>query len=382
MRHAVIIFVVSMLAASSSTVRASTAGTPILWRDPGEIETLDLAAGPGGANGPVPPFQFVNENLSGTTAKIRVVDANGVAWMVKFGEEARPQVFAARLAWALGYFALPIDFVPHGTIVGAGPLTRAAKYVSPDGRFTNASFQLYLDTDIRWHSNTESWSWNANPFVGTHELNGLKILVMLLSDWDNKDARDVRFGSNTAILEYPDGEARYVVADWGGSMGTWGGYLNRSKWNCTGFTVESRDFVKVGHNQTLMWRYSGQHTYDFTAGIQIDDVRWLLSYLGRISDIQLHDALTASGAGPAGARCFATSLRKRIDALQKSSGIPQTPMSSWRGVRGRLSSSNDELLTRDGAGRGRAARATACGLACIDTQGMELRRLWRRPDDR
>src|SRR5262245_16138625 len=112
----IVIFVV-MTAALQSVVQASPNGAPVLWRDPGEIEALDLAAGPDGRNRPLPPFQFVRENQSGTTPKIRVVDANGVNWMVKFGEEARPQVFAARLAWALGYFALPIHFVPRGTIV-------------------------------------------------------------------------------------------------------------------------------------------------------------------------------------------------------------------------------------------------------------------------
>jgi hypothetical protein len=303
MRLAVPIFVAVTLAASQLSVHAATVGA-VLWRDPGEIETLDLAAGPGGRHGPEPPFQFASESLTGTTPKIRVVDAKGVAWMVKFGEEARPQVFAARLEWALGYFALPIYFVPHGTVVGAKSLTRAAKYVARDGEFSNASFQLFVQSDVRWRSNTESWSWNANPFVGTHELNGLKILLMLLSDWDNKDARDRRFGSNTAILEYPSGEAHYLVTDWGGSMGTWGTYLSRSKWNCTGFAVQTHDFVRHGHGGTLMWGYFGQHTDDFTADIQIGDVRWLLSYLDRINDNQLRDALVASGAAPTEAQCY------------------------------------------------------------------------------
>jgi hypothetical protein len=288
----------------------------VLWRDPGQIEQLDFTHGPGGAQGrPTPPFQFVDESLTGSTAKVRIVDSNGVMWMVKFGEEVRAQTFAARLTWSVGYFALPIYFIPSGTITGVTALKRAAKYVKPDGRFANASFQVYLDSSVRWLGDARSWSWNANPFVGTHQLNGLKVLLMLLSDWDNKDARNLKYGSNTAIFVYPDGEARYLVTDWGGSMGTVGGHLSRSKWNCVGFELQTHDFVRTVHG-VLEWGYLGQHTEDFTYGIRLDDVRWLLTYLGRVSDTQLRDGLLSSGAMPGAANCFVAALRKRIAALQ------------------------------------------------------------------
>ena len=65
-------------------------------------------------------------------------------------------------------------------------------------------------------------SWNDNPFLGSRELHGLKILVMLLSNWDTKDRRDAARGSNTAIFERRVGgwrhEARYLITDWGGSI--------------------------------------------------------------------------------------------------------------------------------------------------------------------
>jgi hypothetical protein len=38
-----------------------------LWRDPGIVEDLDLAAGPGGsAHAPVPPHRFVEEHRCGS----------------------------------------------------------------------------------------------------------------------------------------------------------------------------------------------------------------------------------------------------------------------------------------------------------------------------
>jgi hypothetical protein len=332
LKSSVAVFIIAALGAGYAAERASATPTrrepvrasataedqaPVLWRDPGEIDKLDFTNGPGGAQGrPEPPFRLVSESLAGSTPKIRVVDSKGVEWMVKFGEEVRSQTFASRLAWALGYFALPIYFIPNGRIDGVTPLKRAAKYVKPDGRFTDASFEVYVDSSVRWLGDERSWSWTTNPFVGTHPLNGLKIVLMLLSDWDNKDARDLKHGSNTVILLYPDGEARYLVIDWGGSMGAWGGYLSRSKWNCKGFEQQTHDLVRAVHDGVLQWGYSGQHTDDFIKDIHAEDARWLLTYLDHISDSQLHDALLASGATPFDAQCFGDALRKRIVALQ------------------------------------------------------------------
>ena len=67
--------------------------------------------------------------------------------------------------------------------------------------FQDARFELDEPGVVK-HFDEHSWAWNDNPFVGTRELNGLKIVMMLLSNWDNKDVRDVARGSNTAIFEY------------------------------------------------------------------------------------------------------------------------------------------------------------------------------------
>ncbi len=53
-------------------------GRNILWQDPGEVESRNLVWGVGGEeNQPVPPFQFVEEELSGTTPKVKVKDGKG-----------------------------------------------------------------------------------------------------------------------------------------------------------------------------------------------------------------------------------------------------------------------------------------------------------------
>src|SRR5215203_4960320 len=192
-----------------------TSARAIIWRDPGPAESLDLAAGPGGPQGaPVPPFQFVEEHGAGTFPCVSVRDARRQLWRVKWGDEVHTEVFAARLAWAAGYFVEVNYFVPSGRIEGADTLQRAGECIRADGSFQNARFELDEPGVVK-HFDEHSWAWNDNPFVGTRELNGLKIVMMLLSNWDNKDVRDVARGSNTAIFEYQMDrhmrEARYLI---------------------------------------------------------------------------------------------------------------------------------------------------------------------------
>ena len=71
--------------------------------------------------------------------------------------------------------------------------------------------------------------------------------MMLLSNWDNKDVRDVARGSNTAIFEYSVGhntwEARYLIIDWGAALGSWGSnILSRGRWNAAAFAAQSNTF--------------------------------------------------------------------------------------------------------------------------------------------
>ena len=78
--------------------KPSQPGKPILWRDPGAVEKLDLIGGSTGrAKAPKPPFTFVEESLSGSNPKIRVTDANGVTWTAKFGSEVNAETFPTRM---------------------------------------------------------------------------------------------------------------------------------------------------------------------------------------------------------------------------------------------------------------------------------------------
>lgn len=303
----------------------------VIWRDPGNVEHLDIVNGPGGARGaPEPPFRFAEEHTTGSQPCVSVKDARGRRWRVKWGNEVRSENFAVRLAWACGYFAEVTYFIPEGTIQGAKDLQRARTCIDESCRFVEARFELD-DPDVRKMFEEHSWAWNDNPFLGTRELHGLKMIVMLLSNWDSKDRRDVARGSNTAIFEYTISpwrrEARYLITDWGGSMGRWGGNIvTRGRWDPQGFAVQTPEFVTGSQDGLVTFGYTGQRTADVAEGIRIEDMRWLYQYLGRVTDAQLRDALTTSGASREDAESFATSIRDRIEQIGRApTALPQLP---------------------------------------------------------
>jgi hypothetical protein len=289
-----------------------------IWKDPGDVSKRDLAAGPG--DPPQPPFVFIEEHDSGSQPCVSVLDASNREWRVKWGAEVRAETFGTRLAWALGYFAEQTHFVPDGTILGASELRRASEFVGEGGAFQEARFEL-SESGVEKHFDAHSWAWNDNPFVGTRELNGLKILMMLLSNWDNKDVRDVARGSNTAIFEYRIRkhlrEARYLIIDWGAALGPWGSNIvQRGRWDPDAFAAQNDSLIAGVEGETVRWGYQGQRTADLTDGITRADVRWFCRYAGALSEAQIREALRASGATDDEVDCFTAALRSRIDILR------------------------------------------------------------------
>ena len=295
-----------------------------LWHDPEPVEDRNVCDGPGGSAGaPAPPFTFVEEHLNGSQPCVSVRDAQQRIWRVKWGDEVRSENFAVRLVWACGYYAETTYFVPAGSIEGATSLQRARACIADDCTFRDARFEAD-DPDVRKLFEEHSWAWNDNPFIGTPQLNGLKVLVMLLSDWDTKDRRDVARGSNTAIFEQRVGrwrrEARYLITDWGGSMGRWGSNIvTRGRWDPEGFAAQTPEFVAGVDEGMVRFGYVGQRTADVAIGITVQDIRWLCRYLGRVTDAQLRDALEASGANPEETNRFAAAIRERINQLVNAS---------------------------------------------------------------
>jgi hypothetical protein len=312
--------IIALLVASEACrISHPPGGAPELWRRPENIESFDFTNGAHGSDFmPKPPFRFLREDLRGTSPKVFVSDAAGRVWRVKGGLEVRSESFCTRLASALGYYAEPTYFLATGHIDGVYGLRRASGFIAGNGDFTWASFERF-EPGLRF-LDSESWTWSNNPFDGTPALNGLKILVMLVSDWDNKDARNSLRGSNLGIVEeHRQGRAKwiYFVDDWGQSLGRWGdSYAQTSTFDCAGFSQQTREFVLGAEGAEVRFGYHGQHTADFERAIRRSDVAWLMQWLGRISDDQLRAGLRASGANAQESTCLSAALRSRIEQLR------------------------------------------------------------------
>lgn len=265
------------------------------------------------ANPPKPPYTFLREDLGGTGPKIYVRDAAGVEWRVKGGRDVMPETFITRFVTALGYYAETTVFSGHGRIENVQALKRASGFIKPDGTYTWASFER-IEPGAKF---VGSWSWIDPSLRHTRELKGLKTLVMLFSNWDNKDNRDAYKGSNTSILQTADGKRVYFVNDWGQSFGSWGRLFGRLNWDCPSYEQQTPSFVVGVEDGSVRFGYTGAHTLLFRNDIRVEDVRWLMQYLGRITDAQIRVGFKAAGATANEEECFTRSLRARIEQLRR-----------------------------------------------------------------
>jgi hypothetical protein len=300
----------------------TTKGTAVLWRNPGDIASRNLFYGPGGkAHAPEGTFTFEKEDMNGTNPKFDVVDEAGVRWKVKLGPETRPETAASRLAWSVGYFANEDYFMPVLHVQKMQRLRRGRNLVSADGTALNVRLKRHLKDEKK----IGEWSWAKNPFTGTQEWYGLRVLMAVMNNWDLKDT------NNSVYLTHDEPpEERYVVSDLGASFGTTG--LNwmlkgnptaycSSKWIKTvspefiDFNVPSPpamnyyiDFPEMALRLRLLWL--GRH-------IPVADARWMGNLLARLSPEQIRDAFRAAGYSATDIDQLSRVVERRIGELKK-----------------------------------------------------------------
>ena len=173
-------------------------GTPVLWRAPNDIESRNLLLGAGGeAKKPdLSRVTFIAVKAGGWSTKYRVRDGRGKEWVAKLSTEAQPETAANRLVWAAGYETEIVYLVPELEIVGKG-------------KFKNVK----LEARPKKVKRTGDWLWANNPFIGKPEFQGLKIMMVLINNWDMKLV-------NNEILvtkSVTDSERRYIISDLGRS---------------------------------------------------------------------------------------------------------------------------------------------------------------------
>src|SRR5215470_12390733 len=140
----------------------------IIWSNPIDIESRDLFHGPG-ARSQVPrgSFTFVKEDLNGTSPKFVIKDQDEVKWRLKLGIEARPEIVASRIVWAVGYYA-DEDYFVRDLCVGGMParLHRGQKLAGPDNCVVNARLKREPPDEKK----IGTWRWRSDTFKGTREL--------------------------------------------------------------------------------------------------------------------------------------------------------------------------------------------------------------------
>jgi hypothetical protein len=323
---------VSMLAVAAAHGQEKTAAaTPgkhpsaVLWQDPGDITAKDLFKGPGGEKErPEPPFRFLKEDGKGHNSKFDVEDAKGRQWKAKLGIEAQPEVVASRLLWAIGYFANDDYFLRDVEVQGLpSHLRRGQGHVVSPGHLDYARLQRRPPGEKK----EANWDWRNNPFLGTREFNGLRVMMVLLSNWDLKT-------ENNAVLRAEDGEEEYMVSDVGTAFGaagqrwTEGATKNNLKmYQRTRFiakiTPQYIDFNFPRHSPLLhlvfaLPRYIHQWRMRWVGNhVPRADAKWVGSLLAQLSPQQLQDAFRAAGYSPEQITGFTQALQARIAELTK-----------------------------------------------------------------
>lgn len=285
-------------------------GHPVLWREPTDIESRDLFNGPGGAEGAPDPkakFTFIDRSQSGTSEKINVDDDRGRKWQVKFGAEARPAPTASRIVWALGYHVDTDYFVKRTHIEGRGG------FDVWDVRFKRRD-DGYKEAGI--------WSWHSNPFSGTKELQGLKVLMALINNWDLKE-------DNNKIIQPSKksggdrNETIYYVSDLGATFGKTGSAIRKIPGfqNAPAGTkgeagpYSDQVFINGVSNGQVVFNYKGKDRKALE-GISVEHARWMGNLAGRLSDNQLSDAFRAGGFNERETTIFVRAVRARINELK------------------------------------------------------------------
>jgi hypothetical protein len=287
-------------AQKKSKKKALPRGTPVLWRER-DVARLDLGAGPGGAamRPATRRLRFLEEEKGGFSTKYRVRDARGREWVVKVSKEAQSETAASRLIWAAGYETEVTYLVPR-------------VYIPTRGWFDNVRFEA-RPGGVKRHG---EWGWERNPFSGSRELDGLKVLMVLINNWDLKDENNVIL--HTAGTR----ELRYAISDLGATFGKSGG--PGFFWRLTRSRNEPEDYADTKFIDKVE---DGYVDFDFTGKnerlfekVKVEHARWVGERLAALTDGQLASIFRAANYAPDETRLLTRVVRARIDQL---ASLPQ-----------------------------------------------------------
>jgi hypothetical protein len=312
------------------------AGVPVIWLDPGDVSKRDLRYGPGSPElAPAAPFTYVAEESTGESPKFRVTDARGETWIVKLGVEAQAETVASRLVWSVGYFADEAYYLDRAEIKNLPSLSRGQNFVEGKNIVRGARFEPKRKGVDRG----ANWDWEENPFLKSRELDGLKVIMVLLANYDNRVA-------NNKILTTQNSqgtlEARYVATDVGATFGKVGGMGSKRSKNSLADYKENK-FILGVENGFVKFDFEtkpkgmGKFASFFKPSygksqakkeramknITVENARWIGSMLNQLTDDQLRDAFRAANYDAQTMEGFINVLRERIGQLNRlDTGAP------------------------------------------------------------
>ena len=270
---------------------------PVLWHEPTDIASRDLFLGSGGeAMKPdLSKVTFVADETRSYSKKYRVRDGAGNEWVVKVGPEAQSETAATRLIWAAGYFGDITYLVPHVDIEGKGS-------------FDNARFEARPKGQKRLG---QRWDWSKNPFVGTNELQGLKVLMALINNWD------IQNHNNNILLVTDEAtgekEARYFDTDLGASFGKEGRFIGHTRNRPDQYVADTKFISGVEHGM-VRFDYKGKNKH-LINDITVAQAKWLGNILSQLSDQQISDAFRAANYSPEQIEALTRVVKARINEL-------------------------------------------------------------------
>jgi hypothetical protein len=310
-------------AKKQSRAQAAAKLPTVLWRDPGDIASLDLAGGAGGAQDAPHPdaeYVFVKEDMNGTSPKFYVKGDGGVEWLVKIGEEAKPETASARLVWAMGYFTDEDYFVPKIHVSAMPKLHRGSKDVAADGTVMN----VRLKRQGPGLKKIQNWDWYDNPFLGEREFNGLRVMMALINNWDLTTVNNKIYVTDT--------ERRLLVSDLGASFGKTGATTTRSKGVLKDY--EDSKFIRERKADTVSFEMRTRplpvlapfehKNYEKRSrmeqiedNIPVADVAWIGNQLAKLSPQQIRDAFHTAGFSADEVEGYTHAVQKRIADLNQ-----------------------------------------------------------------